>query len=295
MKFEMVLKMREADISIQISCATLEVSRSGFYAWRGRPEAERVRENRSLTQQMKKIHLESRGTYGAPRLVARLQAQGNRCSKARVVRLMGQAGIAGVAKKQYRVKTTDSNHELPIADRVFQVEEPDTWPTRPNEVWVGDLTYLPTDEGWLYLTVQMDVFTRKIVGFAMTDHMRAEAMLEALQSAMLTQKPKPGQRLVSHSDRGCQYAADSYRAKLKELKITASMSRRGNCYDNAFAESFFHTLKVELVHRRQFKTRAEAMAAIFEYIEVWYNRQRIHSSLGYQSPMEYERAALQAA
>ena len=208
---------------------------------------------------------------------------------------MGQAGIAGVAKKQYRVKTTDSNHELPIADRVFQVEEPDTWPTRPNEVWVGDLTYLPTDEGWLYLTVQMDVFTRKIVGFAMTDHMRAEAMLEALQPAMLTQKPKPGQRLVSHSDRGCQYAADSYRAKLKELKITASMSRRGNCYDNAFAESFFHTLKVELVHRRQFKTRAEAMAAIFEYIEVWYNRQRIHSSLGYQSPMEYERAALQAA
>lgn len=291
----MVLKMAEEKIEVKISCETLEVSRSGFYAWKVRPGPERAKENRILTEKMREVHQASRGTYGAPRLVQRLNAQGTPCSKARVVRLMREAGISGVAKKRFRVKTTDSNHELPIAPRVFQVEEPATWPTRPNEVWVGDLTYVPTNEGWLYLTIQMDVFTRKIVGYAMTDHMRVEAMLEALEMAILGQRPGEEQRLLSHSDRGCQYAADAYRSKIKELGVTASMSRRGNCYDNAYAESFFHTLKVELVHRRQFKTRAEAMAAIFEYIEVWYSRNRIHSALGYRSPMEYERAALQAA
>jgi transposase InsO family protein len=297
MKFEMVLKIDLGleKIGVQLSCKTLEVSRSGYYAWKDRPEAERSRENRKLTDEMRKIHEESRGTYGAPRLVEGLKEAGISCSRGRVARLMGIAGISGVAKKRYRVKTTDSNHELPVAERVFQVEEPATWPTRPNEVWVGDLTYVPTDEGWLYLTTQMDVFSRKIVGYAMTDHMRAEAMLEALDMAVLNQKPGAGHSLVSHSDRGCQYAAELYRKRLRELGITASMSRRGNCYDNAYAESFFHTLKVELVHRRRFATRAEASAAIFEYIEVWYNRKRMHSALGYKSPIAYERAALQAA
>ena len=295
MKYEMVLKMNQECIEVQMSCETLQISRSGYYAWKDRPEAERTKENRILTQKMCELHEVSRGTYGAPRLMKGLQALGQSCSKARVARLMGVAGISGVAKKRYRVKTTDSNHELPIAERVFQVEEPETWPTRPNEVWVGDLTYIATDEGWLYLTIQLDVFTRKIVGYAMTDHMRTEAMLEAIRVAMHTQKPQPEQSLVSHSDRGSQYAADEYRNELQKLGITPSMSRRGNCYDNAYAETFFHSLKVELVHRRRFKTRDEARAAIFEYIEVWYNRQRIHSSLGYRSPMEYERAALQVA
>lgn len=295
MKFEMVLKMSHEFVEARISCETLGVSRSGYYAWRDRPEAQRTTENRRLTEKMCEIHKLSRGTYGAPRLMEQLKSEGTNCSRVRIARLMGKAGISGVAKKRFRVKTTDSNHDLPIAPRVFQVEEPATWPIRPNEVWVGDLTYVPTDEGWLYLTTQMDVFTRKIVGYAMTDHMRVEAMLEALRMAVLTQRPDATQSLVSHSDRGCQYAADDYRVELKELGITASMSRRANCYDNAYAESFFHTLKVELVHRTRFKTRAEARAAIFEYIEVWYNRQRIHSSLGYRTPMEYERAALQAA
>lgn len=295
MKFEMVLKMSQELVEVRISCEALGVSRSGYYAWKDRPEALRTMENRSLTEQMREIHKTSRGTYGAPRVMEQLKALGKKCSKSRIARLMSKAGISGVAKKKFRVKTTDSNHDLPIAPRVFQVEEPDTWPTRPNEVWVGDLTYVPTDEGWLYVTTQMDVFTRKIVGYAMTDHMRTEAMLEALRMAVLTQRPDVEQPLVSHSDRGCQYAADDYRIELKALGITASMSRRGNCYDNAYAESFFHTLKVELIHRTRFKTRAEARAAIFEYIEVWYNRQRLHSSLGYRSPMEYERAALQAA
>ncbi len=295
MKFEMVLKMSLQGIEVNTSCETLEISRSGYYAWKDRPESDRAKEDRLLTEKMHELHTESRGTYGAPRLMERLRALGNQCSKTRVARLMGEAGISGVAKNRYRVKTTDSNHQLPVAPRIFQVEEPATWPVRPNEVWVGDLTYVPTDEGWLYLTIQLDVFTRKVVGYAMTDHMRTEAMLEALRMAVLSQRPDAEQSLISHSDRGSQYAADEYRTKLKELKIKASMSRRGNCYDNAYAESFFHTLKVELVHRRRFKTRTEATAAIFEYIEVWYNRQRIHSALGYRSPMEYERAALQVA
>ncbi len=295
MKFEMVLKLRSEGIDIQISCETLNVSRSGYYAWKGRPEAERTRQNRELVAKMRLIHEESRGTYGAPRLANRLRAQGHDCSKTRVARLMREAGISGVAKRRYRVKTTDSDHELPIAERIFQVEEPQTFPTRPNEVWAGDITYVPTDEGWLYLTIQLDVFTRKVVGYAMTDHLRTEAALEALKAAILGQKLDAETSLVSHSDRGCQYASEAYREKLKEHGITASMSRRGNCYDNAYVESFFHTLKVELIHRRRFRTRAEAMTAIFEYIEVWYNRRRVHSALGYRSPIEYEQAALQAA
>jgi putative transposase len=296
-KFEMVLKLdQQTGLDVRLSCETLEVSRSGFYAWKDRPEAERTRENRDLVEKMKAIHAESRGTYGAPRLQSRLKGMhGKSCSKTRVARLMRCSGIAGVAKARYRVKTTDSDHKLPIAERVFQVEEPETWPTRPNEVWAGDITYVPTDEGWLYLTIQLDVFTRKVVGYAMTDHLRTEAVLEALRAALLTQGLADASGLITHSDRGCQYASLAYRSKLGELGITASMSRRGNCYDNAYAESFFHSLKVELVHRRRFKTRGEATAAIFEYIEAWYNRRRIHSALGYRSPMEYEQAALQAA
>ncbi len=294
MKFEMVRKLRlETSIDIKTSCEVLEVSRGGYYAWRDRPEAARKKSNRELVEKMHAIHTESQGTYGAPRMTEQLKAQGHGCSRARVARIMRQAGLFGVANKRFRVCTTDSNHDLPIAPRVFQVEEPGTFPTRPNEVWAGDITYIPTDEGWLYLSVQLDVFTRKIVGYAMTESLRTEGVLEALRMAILAQRPNSTSGLISHSDRGCQYASEIYRDKLKELGITASMSRRGNCYDNAFAESFFHTLKVELVHRRRFRTRAEARAAIFEYIETWYNRRRLHSALGYRSPLAYERAALQ--
>jgi transposase InsO family protein len=205
---------------------------------------------------------------------------------------MRRAGLFGCARKRFRIRTTDSNHDLPIAPRVFQVEREKTLPTGPNQVWAGDITYIPTDEGWLFLTIQLDVFTRKVVGYALTDHLRAEAVQEALNQAVQGQDPDEG--LISHSDRGCQYASAGYRQMLEELGITASMSRRGNCYDNAYAESFFHTLKVELIHRQKFKTRAEATQAIFEYIEVWYNRRRLHSSLGYLSPADYEAKALAA-
>jgi transposase InsO family protein len=207
---------------------------------------------------------------------------------------MRKEGLFGCAKRRFRVKTTDSNHSLPIAPRLFQTEAEATLPTRPNQVWGSDITYVPTEEGWLYLTVQLDLFTRKVVGYALTDHLQTEAVLEALRVAVRTQGLDADSRLISHSDRGCQYASQSYRETLEMLGITASMSRRGNCYDNAYVESFFHTLKVELVHRRKFRTRAEASAAIFEYIEVWYNRRRLHSSLGYLSPIDYEAMALAA-
>jgi putative transposase len=290
----MVVKLVKEKIDVQAACRVLSVSRSGFYAWLKRPASQREIENRELVEQMKKIHQQSRETYGAPRITKALNTDGKPCGHNRVARLMKKAGIFGVARKRFRVRTTDSNHDLPIAPRHFQVEQEKTFPTRAHEVWVGDITYIPTDEGWLYLAIQLDIFTRKVVGYAMSDHLRSEAVTQALQMALDSEDRDPQLRLISHSDRGVQYASRDYRQKLKSEGITASMSRRGNCYDNAYAESFFHTLKVELVHRRRFKTRQEAAHAIFEYIEVWYNRRRLHSSLGYLSPVDYEAKALAA-
>jgi putative transposase len=281
------------------------VSRSSFYAWRKRPKSSRVQANLQLVEQLHTLHRKSRGTYGAPRLTVMLKAQGQACGRHRVARLMRNAGISGCAKRKFKfVATTDSRHSLPIAPRVFQTEEPKTHPKAPNQVWVSDTTYIPTQAGWLYLTIQLDVFTRKVVGYSMTDHLRSEAVWESLRMALQRQRgalnlesssSSQSTALVAHSDRGVQYASDLYRDKLARLGITASMSRSGNCYDNAYAESFFHTLKVELVHRTQFHTRQEAKAAILEYIEVWYNRGRLHSGLGYQAPTDYERQTHQAA
>ncbi len=279
-------------IDVKTSCKVLEVSRSGFYAWLKRPKSEREIKNHELVKQMEQIHFDSRGTYGAPRMTKALLATGQRLGHNRVANLMRKIGIFGCARKRFRAITTNSNHDFPVARRVFQVEEPKTLPVKPNQVWVGDITYIHTDEGWLYLTIQLDVFTRKIVGYALTDHLKTEAVLEALKMAIQSQVLEKGINLISHSDRGCQYASDVYRQALKNFGITASMSRKGNCYDNAYAESFFHTLKVELIHRRRFKTREEAMMSIFEYIEVWYNRKRLHSSLGYLTPVDYEAQAL---
>lgn len=279
----------EQDLAVNLTCQTLDVSRSGYYAWLSRPESERSRRNRELTDRLRELHVKSRGTYGSPRLLSSLADEGVKTSRKRVARLMREAELSGVAKRKFRVATTtDSNHELPIAPRLFQTEEPATWPTQPNSVWAGDITYVPTDEGWLYLSVFLDIFTRKIVGHAMEPHMKTDLITRSLDMALGRQAREPEVPLVGHSDRGCQYASDSYRERLKEAGITASMSRRGNCYDNAYVESFFHSLKVELVHRQRFKTREEARAAIFEYIEVWYNRRRKHSALGNISPMAYE-------
>lgn len=283
---------RELDLTI--CCETLHVSRSGYYAWRRRTPSLRKLDNDRLLRAVAKIHQESCETYGAPRIHQKLKDAGETCGKKKVARLMKKQGIQGAAAKKFTVKTTDSNHNLPVAERIFKTELASEQVTQPNQDWTSDITYIPTEEGWLYLAVFLDLFTRKIVGLSMADNMRTELILDALEMALGRQEINSESNLVGHSDRGSQYAAEAYRKCLDDNGITASMSRRANCYDNAFAESFFHTLKVELVYKSNFKTREEAMAAIFEYIEVWYNRQRIHSSLGYKTPMEYELTALTA-
>ena len=223
-------------------------------------------------------------------MTAALQSEGLVCGENRIARLMRENNIASEAVKKFKITTTDSNHDLPIADRVYETENVNAV-MAPNQVWVGDITYIATDEGWLFLAVFLDLFTRKVVGFSADDNMRAELIMNALDMALGRQDVKDGE-MIAHSDRGSQYASEDYRDKLRLAGIIASMSRKGNCWDNAHCESFFHSLKTELVYRTTFKTRKEAMQAIFEWIETWYNRQRLHSALGYLSPQEYEDFAL---
>lgn len=276
-------------------CLVLEVSRSGYYDWLTRPESERKVANEKLTVQVKQIWEQSRGIYGLPRICEKLKAENIIVGKNRVQKIMKKNKIQGVGKKKFKVMTTDSNHDMPIARRVFKAEDHSKQVVRPNQFWGGDITYVATDEGWLYLSIFLDLFTRKILGHAMSANMTSDLVIESLDMSLKRQGMAVVDTLTAHTDRGSQYAAEAYRDKLAAHKITASMSRRGNCYDNAFVESFFRTLKVELVYRTRFKTRAEAKTAIFEFIEVWYNRQRIHSSLGYQTPMQYEEQLLNAA
>ena len=285
----MVLDLRADRIAVNLSCDTLDVSRSGYYAWLQRPEPERAAENERLLLRIRAIHARSDQTYGSPRITAELQSEGVQCGENRVARLMRENSIASDAVKKFKVTTTDSNHDLPIADRIFETEHAEAV-MAPNQVWTGDITYVATDEGWLFLAVFLDIFTRKIVGFSSDDNMRVELVLEALAMALGRQDVVDGE-LIAHSDRGSQYAAEDFREKLNRIGIIASMSRKGNCYDNAHVESFFHSLKTELVYRRNFKTRQEAKQAIFEWIETWYNRQRLHSSLDYMAPEQYEKLA----
>jgi transposase InsO family protein len=287
----MVEEMSKENLEVELTCRTLEISRSGYYAWLQEPEAKREQENNLLKAEIQSIHEKSRGTYGVPRVSEVLKAGGKKLGKNRVARLMKVQGLAGVGKKKFKVKTTDSNHDLPIAPRLVQTENKETLPTKPNEAWGSDITYINTKEGWLFLAIFLDLFTRKVVGMAMEEHMRAELVLGALESALGREVIKKN-GLTAHSDRGSQFASEEYRKKLKLKGIIASMSRKGNCYDNAFVESFFHTLKTELIYRTEFETREEAKKAIFEFIEVWYNRERLHSSLGYKSPEEFERLAM---
>jgi len=287
MKFNIVDQLKSKYLKVSLLCKTLGVSRSGYYSSKTRLPGDRSKANKELIEKIKLIHNTSKQTYGVPRVKAKLTKDGELCGKNRVARLMKKEGLKGVASKKYVVKTTDSNHKLPIAPRVFKTEDKSTFPAGPNKVWASDITYIPTKEGWLFLAIYLDLFTRKIVGYSMADNMRTELVLKALNMALLNQKPR-GSDLVSHTDRGSQYASYQLNDRLNLLGITASMSRTGNCYDNAYAETFFHTLKVELVHREEFKTRQEAKSKIFNYIETWYNKERLHSSLGFMSPVEYE-------
>lgn len=259
------------------------MSRSGYYAWRSRPESERRKEDRRLLHQIRTIHRESRKAYGSPRIHAELQEAGEHVSRKRVARLMKEDGIVVRPKKRFR-KTTDSEHDQPVAqnllNRNFDVEA-------PNLVWAADITYIWTAAGWLYLAVVLDLFSRKVVGWAIDDHMRTELPLRALDMAI--QRRDPGPNLLHHSDRGSQYASDDYVAALDAIGAVQSMSRKGDCWDNAVVESFFGSLEVELLMQERWETQEEALRAVFEYIEVFYNRRRRHSYLGQLSPEIYER------
>ena len=262
----------------------MQVSRSGYYAWRRRPESQHQREDRRLVAEIKAIHQESKKTYGSPRIHAELRFKGIRCGEKRVSRLMSENQIRGKQKRRFRV-TTQSKHPYPVAENVLarSFQAP-----RPNCRWVSDITYVRTGEGWLYLAAVMDLFQRQIVGWCMSSSLEKSIALNALQMAINRRNPSAG--LLHHSDRGVQYACEDYQTLLKANEMICSMSRKGNCWDNAPMESFFHTLKVELIHHRKYETRDEARRDIFEYIEIFYNRKRLHSSLGYRSPVDYEMA-----
>jgi len=265
-------------------CRALGVSRSGYYAWRSRePSAAQVRRE-ELTEQVKEIHAQARGRYGSPRIHAELVARGTTCCVNMVARVMRAAGIAAKTKRKFR-QTTDSNHQLPVAENLLDRQFD---PERPNASWVADITYVPTREGWLYLAVVEDLFSRMVVGWSMSEAMASRLVVDALEMA-LARRLKGSSALVAHSDRGSQYVSAHYQRRLAEERITCSMSRRGDCWDNAPVESFFASLKKELVHHEDYATREQAKSSIFEYIEAFYNRARRHSSLGYIAPAEYER------
>jgi transposase InsO family protein len=264
-------------------CEVLDVSRSGYYAWRDRPASGRSRRRDQLVERIKAVHEGSRRIYGSPRICAELRAQGVACSENTVAKLMKNHGIRSKMRRRFVVRTTDSRHGHPIAaNRLAQQFDVPV----PNRVWAADITYIPTGEGWLYLAAVIDLCSRKVVGWAADDHLRAELPCAALQMA-LTQR-RPSGPLLHHSDRGVQYACDEYQTLLARHRIEGSMSRRGNCYDNAVVESFFGTLKTELIHHDTYATRNQARLALFEYLEVFYNRQRRHSTLDYRSPTEFE-------
>lgn len=282
MRFDFI-EAQKANYPVRLLCSVLEVSRAGFYAWLKRRPSQRSIEDQKLLAEIRAIHAESRGTYGSPRIHAELRERGHHVGKNRVARLMGENEVKSGRRKKF-VKTTDSAHDHPIADNVvarnFEAQA-------PNDVWVTDITYIRTGEGWLYLAAILDLFSRRVVGWATSSSLHRQLALDALSEALSTRDVRPG--LVHHSDRGCQYASIEYREVLDANDMVCSMSRKGDCWDNAVAESFFATVKGELVDRRCFATHAEARRALFDYIELFYNRRRRHSSLGYAIPTEFEK------
>lgn len=269
---------------VTLLCNTLGVSPAGFYAWLQRPRSAQQQRRDALLVEIAAIHAEVKERYGSPRLHKELAHRGVPCCVNTVAKLMHDNDIRAKSARKFR-NTTDSNHPLPVADNVLDRQFD---PQGPNEKWVTDITYVPTREGWLYLAVVEDLYSRMVVGWAMADTMTSRLVVDALQMAV--QRRFPGEGLLAHSDRGSQYASEHYQRLLGQHGITCSMSRRANCWDNAPMESFFASLKKELTHHEDYQTRAEARASIFEYIETFYNPKRRHSSLGYVSPIEYEQA-----
>jgi putative transposase len=275
---------------VVVMCRVLEVHRSGYYAWSRRLRLQqlgkRARENQELCEAIREIHRNSKERYGSPRMTAALRKRGYRVSRGRVARLMKANAIKAKRRRAYRV-TTRSQHHLAsphLLERQFDRA------TAPDQLWTSDITYVPTREGWLYVAIVLDLYSRKIVGLAMSETMEQDLVCEALTQALARRQPKPG--LLLHSDRGSQYCSWKYRDLLHRHGITQSMSRKGNCWDNAPMESFFKTMKVEEVYTQSYRTRQEARIEIFEYIEIFYNRQRLHSTLGYTTPEDFEAQSI---
>ena len=277
-----------AAFPVQVMCEALGVSRSGYCAWAGRPESARAAADRDPAAEVRVAHEASRGRHGSPRVHAELRAHGRRVGRERVARLMRGMGLSARRKRRFR-RTTDSTHAFPVAPNLLGR---DFTAGAPGRVWLADLTCIWTAEGWLCLAVVLDLFSRRVVGWAMADHLGHELALAALDMAIARERPEPG--LLHHSDRGVQFAAHEYRKRLRLHGMLCSMSRKGDCWDNAPMESFFATLKGELVEERDYLTRDEARADVFQYVEGFYNRRRLHSGLGYLTP-EQKMAAFQAA
>jgi putative transposase len=284
-KFAFIEEYLAALFPLGVICRVLEVSRAGYYAWTRRPDSPRTRRRQELAAKIKAVHQENRGVYGSPRVHQALKANGESVCRNTVAKVMKEQRIRAKSKRKFVPRTTDANHRQPVAanllDRQFAADV-------PNRKWAVDITYIPTDQGWLYLAGVIDLCSRMIVGWSMADHMKTDLVSEALRMAIA--RRRPGKGLLHHSDRGVQYASDDYRHLLHSHAMEASMSRRGDCWDNACTESFWATLKTELVHHEHYQTREQARQSVFEYIEVFYNRKRLHSSLGYQSPEAFEAA-----
>ena len=277
----------KADYPVTALCRMLGVSKSGYYAWRSRPPSERRRRDAVLIEKIRQIHSRSRETYGYPRVHAELRSLGVKCGRRRIARLMRAEGLWGCVRGKKRRTTRRDPRAAPAPDLL----RGDFVAGQPNRVWLADITYIPTREGFLYFAFILDTHSRRIVGWSMDSHMRTELVVDALEMAVWRRKPSAG--LVHHSDRGVQYTAISFGKRLEEVGIVPSMGRTGTALDNAMAESFIATLKTELVHRRRFPDREVARSAIFEYLEGFYNRRRLHSALSYQSPMSYEEATME--
>jgi putative transposase len=279
----MIREQATAGHSVKELCELFEVSASGYYAWLDREPGKRAVTDQALSGQIQEIHASNRKVHGSPRIMKALRQKGVRCGRKRVARLMKQNGLQGAQKARFRPRTTDSRHDLPISpNRLAELGDVQ----RINQVWVGDITCIPTREGWLYLAAFMDLKSRKIKGWDIRDHMRTELVETAFRQAVYREGPVPG--LIAHSDRGSQYASRDFRNLLDQHHVLSSMSAKGNCYDNAAMESFWATLKSELGIKKPFNTKEEARLAIFDYIEVFYNRRRIHSAIGDVSPLDYE-------
>lgn len=285
MKYAFIEKRRSA-FGVERMCRTLQVSRSGYYDWRKRGVSNRTKANRRLLKSIDDAMQKSRRTYGSPRITAELNAQGIKCSKNRVARIMQKNGIRAKTKRKFKA-TTNSKHKFPVAANILNRQFS---ATEPNRKWTSDITYIWTHEGWLYLSVILDIYSRQIVGWAMSNRLTKELTIDAFEQAVSHRKLSP--EVIFHSDRGSQFACTEFQELLAKRNMIPSMSRAGDCYDNAVTESFFGTLKTELIYFEKYRSRNEARRSIFEYIEVFYNRQRRHSALGYMTPAEFEKIGL---